>query len=156
VNREMGWALEPPGLWWLFTYYPEVNDAFTWLDGGVLLAYIGAEALLLGGWIGLCLRLAAWVTGLAWTRLAMTLIPLAGAGVFVGLSLLTSSQLAGEGITLPWANSLRLTLLALAALWGVSLAWRLGSGRARIVAPLGIAFAALPPLLAWYQQFFVW
>ncbi|MDP2431338.1 MAG: hypothetical protein Q8O33_04855 [Pseudomonadota bacterium] len=48
--------------------YPEVNDAFTWLDGGVLLAYIGAEALLLGGWIWLCLRLADRVTGLAWAR----------------------------------------------------------------------------------------
>ncbi len=156
VNREVWWALDTPGLWWLFTYYPEVNDVFTWLDGAVLLAYIGAEAWLLGGWIWLCLRLAAWVTGIAWTRLAMTLIPLAGAGVFVGLSLLTSSQLAGEGIALPWANSLRLTLLALAALWSVVLAWRLGPGRARIAAPLGIAFAALPPLLAWYQQFFVW
>ncbi|MDP2831843.1 MAG: 4Fe-4S binding protein [Pseudomonadota bacterium] len=152
VNREMGWALDTPGLWWLFTYYPEVNDAFTWLDGGVMLAYIGAEALLLGGWIWLCLRLAAWVTGIAWTRLAMTLIPLAGAGVFVGLSLLTSSQLAGEGVDLPWAHAARLTLLTLASLWSASLAWRLG----RAPAALAVAAATAPPLWAWYQQFCVW
>ncbi len=152
VNREVWWALEPPGHWWLFTYYPEVNDAFTWLDGGLLLAYIGAEALLVGGCIRLCLALASKAARLPWTRLAMTLIPLAGASVFVGLSLLTTSQLAGEGIVPHWANAARLSLLTLAGLWSVSLAWHLG----RRLAAIGVALAAALPLWAWYQQFFVW
>lgn len=152
VNREIWWALDTPGRWWLFTHYPEANDAFTWLDGSLLLAYICVEALLVGGWLWLCLRSAAYVARLSWTRLAMTLIPLAGVSVFVGLSLLTTSQLAGEGITLPWANSARLGLLALAGLWSVSLAWRLG----RWPVAAGLALAAALPLWAWYQQFFVW
>jgi hypothetical protein len=152
VNREIWWALDTPGQWWLFTHYPEANDAFTWLDGGLLLTYIGGEALLLGGGIRLCLGLAAQAARLPWTRLAMTLIPLAGLSVFVGLSLLTTSQLGGEGIVLPWANPVRLTLLVLAALWGVVMAWRL----ARIAGALGVGLAAALPLLAWHQQFFIW
>jgi hypothetical protein len=92
-----------------------------------------------------------------WTRLAMTLIPFAGASVFVGLSLLTTGQLFGEGIVLAWAAPARLTLLALAGLWSASLAWRLAkAGGRRWAAPDGIALAAALPLWAWYQQFFVW
>ncbi len=157
IERELWWALDTPGQWWLFTHYPELNDAFTWLDGGMLLAYLGATALVVGGWIWLCLRLAAALAGTHWTRLAMTLIPFAGASVFVGLSLLTTGQLFGEGIVLAWAAPARLTLLALAGLWSASLAWRLAaaSGR-RWAAPVGVTLAAALPLWAWYQQFFVW
>ncbi|MBZ0069043.1 MAG: 4Fe-4S binding protein, partial [Thiobacillus sp.] len=157
IERELGWALDTPGLWWLFTHYPELNDAFTWLDGGLLLAYIGATALVVGGWIWFCLRAAAALAGTHWTRLAMTLIPFAGASVFVGLSLLTTGQLFGEGIVLAWAAPVRLTLLALAGLWSVSLAWRLtADGGRRWAAAAGVALAAALPLWAWYQQFFVW
>lgn len=131
-----------------------MNDSFTWLDGGLLLAYIGAEALLLGGWIRLCLGVAADAAELHWTRLAQTLIPLAGASVFVGLSLLTGSQLAAEGITLAWANDARLILLVAAALWGGLLAGRLAGKR--IVPAVAVALAALLPLLAWHQQLFIW
>lgn len=152
VNRGLWWALETPGHWWLLTHYPAANDAFTWLDGGLLLTYIGAQALLVGGWVRLCLWGGTRASGLAWTRQAMTLIPVAGASVFVGLTLLTGSQLAGEGVDLPWAQSARLTLLALAAIWSASLAWRLG----RAPAACAVALAALLPLWAWYQQFYVW
>jgi polyferredoxin len=157
IERELWWALDTPGQWWLFTHYPELNDAFTWLDGGLLLAYLGATALVVGGWIWLCLRLAAALAGTHWTRLAMTLIPFAGTSVFVGLSLLTTGQLFGEGIVLTWAAPARLTLLALASLWSASLAWRLAAaGGRRWAAPGGVALAAALPLWAWYQQFFVW
>ncbi|MBW8458845.1 MAG: 4Fe-4S binding protein [Thiobacillus sp.] len=157
IERELWWALDTPGQWWLFTHYPELNDAFTWLDGGLLLAYLGATALVVGGWIWLCLRLAAALAGTHWTRLAMTLIPFAGASVFVGLSLLTTGQLFGEGIVLVWAAPARLTLLALAGLWSASLAWRLAAaGGRRWAAPVGVALAAALPLWAWHQQFFVW
>lgn len=152
IDREIGWALDTPGHWWLFTHYPELNDAFTWLDGGMLLAYIAATALVVGGWIRLCLGLAARSGSLGWTRLAMALIPFAGASVFVGLSLLTTGQLFGEGIVLAWANPARLGLLGMAGLWSVSLAWRLGHWSAAS----GVALAAVLPLWAWYQQFYVW
>jgi hypothetical protein len=157
VENEIWWALDTPGLWWLFTHYPEMNDAFTWLDGAMLLAYIGAQALIVGGWIWLCLRAAAGLSGLNWTRLAMTLIPFAGTSVFVGLTLLTTGQLFGEGIVLDWAHPARLALLALAAVWSITLAWRqAGDGWRRWIAALGVALAAALPLLAWQQQFYAW
>lgn len=155
VDREIWWPLNEAGHWWLLTHYPEANDVFTWLDGGMLLAYIGAETLVVGGWVWGWLRLAGALTGLPWQRLAHALIPFAGTSVFVGLSLLTSSQLAGEGILLPWANGARLVLLALAALWAASLAWRLAK-RNRAAAASGILIAAALPLAAWSTQFFVW
>ena len=155
VDHEVWWPLNETGHWWLLTYYPEANDVFTWLDGGLLLAYIGAEALVVGGWIWLWLKLSGTMTELPWQRLALTLIPFAGTSVFVGLSLLTTSQLAGEGIALPWAHDLRLALLAFAALWSTSLAWRVAK-RNRVVVAMATATAMALPLAAWGTQFFVW
>ena len=156
VRREIWWALDTPGQWWLFTHYPEVNDAFTWLDGSLLLAYIAVQALVLGVWMRVFLGLAAGCARLPWTRVAMTLIPLGGISVFVGLSQLTTTQLAGEGIVLPWAAPARFTLL-LATLWAVALAWRLpGGGWRGVRTAVAVALAATLPLLAWHQQFFVW
>ncbi len=152
IEREWFGALDTPGLWWLLTHYPELNDTFTWLDGGMLLAYIGATALVVGGWIRLCLGLAGHAAKLPWTRLAMSLIPFAGASVFVGLSLLTTGQLFGEGIVLAWANPLRMVLLTATALWSITLAWRLG----RHPAAAGLALATALPLGAWHQHFHVW
>lgn len=155
INHEIWWPLKEPGQWWLLTDYPEANDVFTWLDGGMLLTYIGVETLIVGGWIWLWLKLTSLMTGLAWQRLALPLIPLAGTSVFVGLSLLTTSQLAAEGLTVPWAHSARITLLVFAALWGASLAWRMAQGH-RTVALAGILLATLLPIAAWSTQFFIW
>ncbi len=155
VDHEIMWPLNETGHWWLLTYYPEANDVFTWLDGGVLLAYIGAEALAVGGWIWLWLKLSGALTELPWQRLALTLTPFAGTSVFVGLSLLTTSQLAGEGIALPWAHDVRLALLAFTALWSTSLAWRVAK-RNRVVVAMATATAMALPLAAWGAQFFVW
>lgn len=152
IDREIEWPLDTVGHWWLFTDYPQLNDAFTWLDGGMLLTYLAATTLLVGGWIWLCLRIASVRAGLSWHRLAMALIPLGGISVFVGLSHLTTGQLFQENIVLAWPNPLRMALLAAAALWSVTLAWRLG----RLPAAAGVALAAALPLWAWQQQFYVW
>lgn len=149
IEREVWWPLDAPGRWWLLTDYPEINDVFTWLDGTLLLAYIAAETVAVGGWIWLCLRLAA---GPAWHRLALALVPFAGASVFVGLSLLTTGQLAAEGLRLVWANDARLALLVLAAFWSTGLAGRLGGVRA----VAGVAAAWALPLAAWWTQFYRW
>lgn len=155
VEHEIWWALEPAGRWWLFTDYPEVNDVFTWLDGGVLLAYIAAETALVGGWVWGWLKLAGWLAGLDWPRMAHALIPFAGISVFVGLSLLTTGQLSAEGVSVPWAGELRIGLLGLAAVWGASLAWWLAPKR-RLAVALAVALASALPLAAWAVQFFVW
>ena len=89
------WPLEASAPWWLLTNYPERNDVLTLLDGAVLVAYILATALACGAAVTIMLALAARSLG-PWTtarfhHLAQTLIPLAGAGVFLGLSGLTVS-----------------------------------------------------------------
>ncbi|MEY2116400.1 MULTISPECIES: 4Fe-4S binding protein [Rhodanobacter] len=155
IDRQAWWPLNDVGHWWLFTDYPEANDAFTWLDGGLLLAYIAAETILVGGWIRLWLHLAERLSGLYWRRLAYTLIPFAGASLFVGLSLLTSAQLHGEGIALPWANGVRMALLTMAGAWSTRLAWRLAPRR-RLPSMAAILAAVALPYAAWGTQFFLW
>ncbi|BEV73132.1 MULTISPECIES: 4Fe-4S binding protein [unclassified Paludibacterium] len=139
------WALEDSAPWWLLTHYPEVNDSFTWLDGGVLIGYIAGVALLygtvLGGLLALSVRLAGpWQTSRL-HHLAQSLIPLAGCSVFLGLSALTVTLLKVEGVALWWVMPLRFALLGLANLWCLQLAWRI-LGRWQ-----GRAFVAVLPLL---------
>ncbi|MBS0329945.1 MAG: hypothetical protein JSR30_08840 [Proteobacteria bacterium] len=71
------------------------------------------------------------------------------------MSQLTTAQLAGERVIVPWANDARMTLLVLAALWSANLAWRVAK-RNRAAAASGILIAAVLPLAAWGTQFFVW
>ena len=56
-------------------------------------------------------------------HLALAYVPLAGAGVFLGLSALTVSLLRGEGLGLGWVTPARELLLAGAALWTLRLGW---------------------------------
>jgi polyferredoxin len=159
VGREIFWPLEQPGHWWLLTHYPEASDVFTWLDGGALLAYIGAVSLIIGSWLQGWLALAARSLGMQSWRVVLALVPLGGISAFVGLSLLTTTQLAAERIVVPGANLARMALLGLAAAWSVWFVWRMGAGGRpprRIAAVACTAAAAAAPLGAWYLQFFVW
>ena len=100
---------------------------FTWLDGALILFYIGATTLIIGGAFMLALRLAGWLLGqreLPW-RLAYALTPLAGSSVFLGLSALTVSMLKAERLALPWVPQLRIALLAAGLLWSGWLLWRM-------------------------------
>jgi len=63
VEREAFVLLDSDIPWWLLTHYPEASDVFTWLDGLMILGYIGAAALLIGGWISLWLRVAGFALG---------------------------------------------------------------------------------------------
>ena len=59
VDRNVLWPLRLQPPWWVLTDYPSANDQMTFLDGGVLLAYIVATAIAIGAWVSLCLWLAA-------------------------------------------------------------------------------------------------
>ncbi len=129
IDRDIYWPLAENAPWWLLTHYPEQNDALSWLDGALLLAYIGATALVWGGLTLALLALAVRAAG-PWRsqrlhHLAQALIPLAGVGVFLGLSTITLTLLRGEGVVLPWVNTLRLVLLLAASAWSLALAWRI-------------------------------
>ncbi|MBI3143731.1 MAG: 4Fe-4S binding protein [Pseudogulbenkiania sp.] len=129
IERDIWWPFENNAPWWLLTHYPELNDSFSWLDGTMLLAYVFATALAMGTVITVLLALATRLAG-PWQRqrfhhLTQALIPLAGCGVFLGLSALTVTLIKNEGLPVFWVNDFRLLLLAVANLWSLWLAARI-------------------------------
>lgn len=161
VERELFWPLDTDAPWWLLTHYPEANDAFTWLDGALILAYVGSVALILGGAVLAGLTFAARMAKIDWRALALSLIPLAGIGLFLGLSMMTATHLRAEGAPLGWLPAARGALLAVGLAWSGWLGMRLLFDRAPNARQ---AVAALPGLVlplaavgaAWIHMFFVW
>jgi polyferredoxin len=120
------WPLEPVLSWWLLTNYPAQNDMLSPLDGLVLVGYILAAGVLIGGGAALCLAVAARIARGSWRlfhHLAQGLIPLAACGVFLGLSAITVTMLRGEGFALAFVDPLRAALLAGASLWSAWFGW---------------------------------
>jgi len=163
IERDSFALLQDNAPWWLMTHYPEANDVFTWLDGLGVLAYIGATALILGGWITLWLRLAgALLPGdtkqnAHW--LSYSLIPLGGMGVFLGLSSLTVTLLKAEGFIMAWLPEVRGTLLAMAVLWVGWLGWRMLRDVKlwqRILALGALSAASGGNVFAWVLLFYIW
>ncbi len=164
VERDIFWPLEANAPWWLLTHYPQLNDAFSWLDGAAILAYIGACSLLIGGALWLLLRLATRVlqrsTG-TFQHLALTLTPLGGAGLFLGLSATTVKLLRYEGLLLDWVTPAHILLLAGATLWSLYLAWRViggqGSSALRRLLAFGCVLTATSLVgYGWWLQFWGW
>jgi hypothetical protein len=161
IDHDSYTLLSEDAPWWLLTHYPQASDVFSWLDGLLILGYIAATALLIGLWIELWLRLAGRIlrSARAHLRLAYALIPLGGAGVFLGLSALTVTLLAGEGIEIPHLAGLRGGILATATLASLWLAGRMLAGEriARALpAWLATAAASAGCVLPWVLMYYVW
>jgi len=162
VDHGPAWLLADNAPWWLLTNYPEAHDVFTWLDGALIAGWIVGTALLVGGFVFACLGVAARPLAGTFQKnayaLAYTLVPLAGAGLFVGLSALPATLAHGEGLRLPWLPIARAAMLALGAGWSVYLAWRWLDARAivvrrvRVLAPMVIAASGV--LVAWWPFVF--
>lgn len=165
VNHDILWPLSEETPWWLLTHYPEQRDVFSWLDGALIVAYISGSALALGGALA---GLLGWSTRALgpWElrrfhHLCQALIPLAGCGVFLGLSALTVSLLKSDGVAVDWANPTRLTLLAAANIWSGWLAFAIGRRYTINVVRSGgsllIFFGALALIdYAWALLFWIW
>jgi hypothetical protein len=164
VDHEHFALLADNAPWWLMTHYPEASDVFTWLDGGLILAYL----LLGGGLLGSLLLLGPLGAARAlktpfhtWQRFALTLAPMAAASIILGLSMLTVSHLKAEGFWLGWLPYFRGLLLAAGGLGAAALALKL---LARATAPSSrktiAALAMLWPVFLmctlWCLVFFVW
>lgn len=164
VDHDILWPLDTEAPWWLLTHYPQHNDVFSWLDGAALISYVLATALALGSGLLLCLAAGVRIAGPWRTQrlhhLAQSLIPLAGCGVFLGLSALTVTLLKAEGVPMFWANDARLTLLAGANLWSLWLGrailarWSSGPRQALALMPLLAALALVDA--AWGFMFWWW
>jgi polyferredoxin len=126
VGRGNIWPLETTAPWWILTNYPARNDVLTLLDGAVLVAYIVMVAAAVGAAISFSLACATLALGRwSWPRfhhLTQSLIPIAGCGLFLGLSSLSVTLLRAEGFQLDWVSSVRIALLAGASLWTLGLA----------------------------------
>jgi hypothetical protein len=129
VGHNILWPLEMTAPWWVLTNYPARNDVLTLLDGAMLLAYILTTAAVLASAISLFLALATLALGSwSWPRfhhLAQSLIPVAGCGIFLGLSALSVTLLRADGLGLGWVDSARLALMR-ASIWSLWLAWSIG------------------------------
>ncbi|WP_312571973.1 4Fe-4S binding protein [Stutzerimonas balearica] len=164
VERDIFWPLEANAPWWLLTHYPQVNDAFTWLDGTVILLYIFGCSLLIGSALWLLLRGATWLMGRGgdvFEHLALALTPLGGAGLFLGLSATTVKLLRYEGLALDWAQPARAALLFGAIAWSLLLAWKVisvrgGHGLRRLLAFAPVIAACALVGFGWYLQFWGW
>jgi hypothetical protein len=152
VDHGPAWLLADNAPWWLLTHYPESNDVFTWLDGALIVVYMALVTLVLSVSTFGLLRLAARVLPGApraqtW-RLTYALIPLAGLGVFLGLSSLTVALAKSEGMRLAFVPAAR------------ALAWRMlakASSRSRRIAAFAACCLAIAIIVAaWALLFFVW
>ncbi|MFT4276001.1 MAG: 4Fe-4S binding protein [Rhodopseudomonas sp.] len=148
IEHGQTWPLQAVAPWWILTNYPNQSDVMTLLDGAVLIAYLMVFAALTGVVIGGCIAAAARLLG-PWSparfhHLVQSLIPLAGCGVFLGLSMTTVTLLNQNGILLSFVGGLRATLLAGAAFWSLWLGWRIAGVHGRSIARL----AAMLPLAA--------
>ena len=107
------------------------------------------------------MRAAAQLAGIDWRRLALALTPLAGIGLFLGLSMMTATHLRAEGIALGWLPGLRVSLLMLGVIWsawlgGCLLVAAASSGLRKAVAGL---LAGLPVAVVTANRwlvFFAW
>jgi polyferredoxin len=120
--------LQSDAPWWILANYPEANTVYSLLDGLTLVLFIAGS----GGMLGLAVLISAWLSvrlagdaELTWQRLTLGLIPVAGAGMFLGLSALTVSFLRGEGLDLQWMAWLQSALLAAGALFSAWIGMRL-------------------------------
>ncbi|WP_207389157.1 4Fe-4S binding protein [Marinobacter halodurans] len=165
IDADWMWPLQTHAPWWIFTNYPGQNDVFNLLDGTLLLAYIGTTGLVLGsvltGLLFAARRSLAPASHGALYHLAHALIPIAGCGVFLGLSALTVSMLRAEHVPLFWVGSVRAVLLGSTALWSLGLFWQI-SGKYNDHAVrrcLGTGFGALAIAVvvwAWWLLFWGW
>jgi len=165
VGRDVLWPLEMSAPWWILTNYPARNDVLTLLDGAMLLAYIFATAAVMSAAICAALSLATAALGRwSWPRfhhLAQSLIPLAGCGIFLGLSALSVTLLRGEGLSLAWVDAARMALIAGASLWSLWLAHSIGrrytaSAVRQTASTLAVAVAVATTDVSSALLFWVW
>ncbi len=161
IDHDWMVLLQDNAPWWLLTHYPQAQDVFTWLDGLCILAWIlgGGAALGLVVWAGIWLAARLLNNpALPWQKLALGLVPIGGAGVFLGLSMLTLGHLKAERVDLAWVPAVRAVLLCAGAGFSAYLLARLCLTRRtlRSVAACLLAWLTLALVVGvWAQILFV-
>lgn len=136
--------------WWLLANYPEENKIFTLLDGLSILLYILGGGAMLGLIILMTVWLAANITDLpelSWQRLSLAMIPIAGAGIFLGLSSYTITHLQQAGFVLAWAPYFQAGLLTFGSLFSLWFGGKLIVTRITLHKVMAMAIFTQPILL---------
>ncbi|GAB3628057.1 ferredoxin [Pandoraea terrae] len=165
IDRNIMWPFETNAPWWVFTNYPAQNDVFSWLDGALVVAYILGNGLVLGLAFSAIFAvtnraMGPWRTA-RFNHLVQALIPIAGAGVFIGLSATTINLLRAEHLPVGWANDVRAAILAATTLWSLWLGWRVTGRHAtswlrRVAGMTGIVAALALVNWLWLLMFWLW
>ncbi|MDY7565186.1 4Fe-4S binding protein [Pseudomonas sp. RTC3] len=163
VEQDLLWPLQDNAPWWLLTHYPQLNDSFSWLDGFSIITYLALSSMLLGTALLILLRFTARLAGnpALYSPLALTLTPLGGAGLFLGLSATTVKLLRYEGLLVEWVQPTRASLLMAAMGWSLSLGWKL-LGHEQVSLPRRVAGSGCLLLAnglvgyGWWLQFWGW
>jgi polyferredoxin len=164
VDHDVIWPLGATAPWWALTNYPGQNDVLSLLDGVLLVGYILLTAVAFGlsfvALLGAATRLAGRWSSQRFHHFAQTMIPMAGCGVFLGLTATTVTLLRAENLTIPFLSDIRGTLLAAAALWSVWLGWQVAGlsahGVRRAGATVCLALASGLATAGWGLLFWIW
>ncbi|MFI4938929.1 MAG: 4Fe-4S binding protein [Burkholderiales bacterium] len=160
VSHHSFLLLQDDAPWWLLKHYPDAHDAFTWLDGLCILIFI-----LGGGFaLGFAVLVAVWAaarladdSALSWQRLTLSLVPIAGIGIFLGLSMMTFSDLKAERILLEWVPATRIIFLLTGSGFSAYLGWKLIVNRLSARHLFAFSVSLLPIVLInaiWITTFF--
>jgi len=159
VEHDALWLLQDNAPWWILTHYPQKNEVFTWLDGGLIFAYIVLTALAVTTWCAAWLSAGGWLARVSPWRLAYALLPLAGLSTFLGLSALTATLLRAQGLGLPWLNNVRGTALVIGVAWTAWLAVGIAGERTvtrRLAAATTAIGASSIVVWLWIEMFYLW
>ncbi len=164
-DKGLSVLMQPVLPWWILTNYPDQSDMMTPLDGAVMIAYVLATAAITGGVVSLFLALGTRALGrfqvARFHHLAQGLIPMAGCGVFLGLSAVTVKMLREEGLDLGFVPALRGALLLAATTASLILIWRI-AGRYNasvwscLFCTLAGGFALAAAAANWVLLFWIW
>ncbi len=158
------WPLNQDTPWWLFTHYPENNDAFNWVDGFCVVTYILGHGVVLGSVFSLVMFIASKITQqgkVFYTHFCLALIPLGAAGLFLGLTATTVKLIRQNGFAILWVQDMRLMLLLCSTIWSLILAYRVVKKYPlNLIQQLGsmlcFTFVCAIVFYNWYLMFWGW
>ena len=163
VDHNIFWPLDPTAPWWILTNHPANNDSFNWVDGFCVASYILGSGVLFGTFLTLMLwAIAALMrSSTLYHHLAQAFLPLAAAGLFLGLTATTIKLLMYDGVTFWWLPYARAFILALTALWSLYLAARIlqrtqASLIRKYLSFFLFAVSCVPIVYAWWLMFWGW
>lgn len=158
------WPLDQNTPWWLFTHYPENNDAFNWVDGFCVVTYILGHGIVLGSLFSFIIFLASKIASkgnVFYVHLCLALIPIGGAGLFLGLTATTVKLIRQNGFAILWVQDMRLMLLVGSVIWSLILAFKvMREYKISLIRQLGVilCFVLICAVIFynWYLMFWGW